>query len=226
MRILFVEDEKTLADAVIKILQKNNFLVDYFDNGLDGFYAAQSAIYDVIVLDVMLPKKNGFEILKDLRQLHIQTPVMLLTARSAIQDKAMGFELGADDYLTKPFQASELMMRIKALARRKGEVTDFILEVGNLRLNTNNCILTCNDNGKSMQLSAKEYQMMEYMMKNADSIISKEMFLEKIWGYESDAEYNSVEVYISFLRKKLKFLDCNVVIRAVRGIGYVLEAEN
>jgi len=226
MRVLLVEDEKSLSEALVTILSKNNFIVDTAYDGDEGLDAAQSGIYDVIVLDVMLPKKNGFDILKTIRSNKVTTPVIMLTAKNSLKDKCMGFDLGADDYLTKPFMASELMMRIKAVSRRKGEIDDFIVNVGDLSLNTKNAILTCTSTEKTMQLSAKEYQMMEYMMKNNGSIISKENFLEKIWGYESDAEYNSVEVYISFLRKKLNFLGCQVKIKAVRGIGYLLSEDN
>ncbi|MBP1587732.1 MAG: response regulator transcription factor [Clostridia bacterium] len=225
MRILLVEDQKSLSDALVSILKNNNYNVDAFYDGEDGLDAARSGIYDVIVLDVMLPKINGFEVLKDLRESRIMTPVIMLTAKSTIKDKVTGFDLGADDYLTKPFQATELIMRIKAVSRRKGEIEDVLVNYGDLSLNVQNCILTCNTTGKTMQLSAKEYQMMEYMMKNGGVILSKEKFLEKIWGYLSDAEYNSVEVYISFLRKKLAFLGCNVIIKAVRGIGYKLTTE-
>lgn len=225
MRILLVEDEKALSDALVSILKNHNFNVDAFHNGEDGLLAARSGIYDVIVLDVMLPVMNGFKVLKELRDAKIMTPVILLTAKSSIKDKKTGFDLGADDYLTKPFQATELIMRIKAVSRRKGEIEEDLVNYGDLSLNMQSCVLSCTSTGKTMQLSAKEYQMMEFMMKNGGSILSKEKFLEKIWGYLSDAEYNSVEVYISFLRKKLNFLGCGVSIKAVRGIGYKLTDE-
>ena len=225
MRILLVEDEKSLSDALVSILKNNNYTVDPCYNGEEGLDAAKSGIYDVIVLDVMLPRLNGFKVLKELRDAKIMTPVIMLTAKTSIKDKVTGFDLGADDYLTKPFQATELIMRIKAVSRRKGEIEDVLVNYGDLSLNVQNCILSCTTTGKTMQLSAKEYQMMEYMMKNGGTILSKEKFLEKIWGYLSDAEYNSVEVYISFLRKKLAFLGCGVSIKAVRGIGYKLTAD-
>lgn len=225
MRILLVEDEKSLSDALVKILQKNHINVDAQYDGEKGLFAAQSGIYDVIVLDIMLPKMSGFKVLQTIRGEGNLTPVILLTAKSSIKDKVTGFDLGADDYLTKPFQATELLMRIRAVSRRKGEIEDFIITYEDLSLNTKNCILSCVKTGKEIQLSAKEYQMMEFLMKKDGEIISKESFITKVWGFLSDAEYNSVEVYISFLRKKLKFLGSDIVIKAIRGRGYKLTNE-
>ncbi len=226
MRILLVEDEKSLSDALVKILQKNHINVDPQYDGEKGLFAAQSGIYDVIVLDIMLPKMSGFKVLQTIRAEGNLTPVILLTAKSSIKDKVTGFDLGADDYLTKPFQATELLMRIRAVSRRKGEIEDFLITFKDLSLNTKNCILTCEKTGKEIQLSAKEYQMMEFLMKKEGEIISKESFITKVWGFLSDAEYNSVEVYISFLRKKLKFLGTDIIIKAIRGRGYKLTDED
>ncbi|MBQ7445273.1 MAG: response regulator transcription factor [Clostridia bacterium] len=230
MRILLVEDERSLSDALVKIMQKNHINVDAQYDGEKGLEAAQSGIYDVIVLDIMLPKMSGFKVLQTIRAEKNFTPVILLTAKSSIKDKVTGFDLGADDYLTKPFQATELLMRIKAVSRRKGEQETFTISYGDLVLNTKTCILSCENpekgTKKEIQLSAKEYQMMEYIMKKEGEIISKENFIDKVWGFLSDAEYNSVEVYISFLRKKLAFLESKMVIKAIRSRGYKLIDES
>ncbi len=224
MRILLIEDQRTLREPLESILRKNNYDVDSFEDGIYGQEAAETGIYDVIVLDLMLPGKSGFDVLKELREGGIITPVIVLTAKTSLKDKVNAFELGADDYLTKPFQATELLLRIKAISRRKGEIEDTSIVYGDLSLDTENCLLTCKTTGKSIQISAKEYQMMEYMMKRGGKKITKEDFLDKIWGVTSDAEYNSVEVYISFLRKKLRFLGTEASIKAIRGVGYKLAA--
>ena len=224
MRILLIEDNYELKEALESILRKNNYEVDSFDDGIEGQYAAESGIYDVIVLDLMLPGKSGFDVLKELREENIFTPVIVLTAKTSLKDKVNAFEFGADDYLTKPFQATELILRIKAVSRRKGEIEDSSIHYGDLSLDTDNCTLKCVKTGKSILISAKEYQMMEYMMRRGGKKISKEEILDKIWGITSDAEYNSVEVYISFLRKKLRFLGSEVTIKAIRSLGYMLTA--
>ena len=224
MRILLIEDQRTLREPLESILRKNNYDVDSFEDGIYGQEAAETGMYDVIVLDLMLPGKSGFDVLKELREGGIITPVIVLTAKTSLKDKVNAFELGADDYLTKPFQATELLLRIKAISRRKGEIEDTSIVYGDLSLDTENCLLTCKTTGKSIQISAKEYQMMEYMMKRGGKKITKEDFLDKIWGVTSDAEYNSVEVYISFLRKKLRFLGTEASIKAIRGVGYKLAA--
>ncbi|MBR7077878.1 MAG: response regulator transcription factor [Clostridia bacterium] len=226
MRILLIEDQRTLREPLEAILRKNNYDVDSFEDGINGQEAAETGIYDVIVLDLMLPGKSGFDVLKELREGGIITPVIVLTAKTSLKDKVNAFELGADDYLTKPFQATELLLRIKAISRRKGEIEDTSIVYGDLSLDTENCLLTCKTTGKSIQISAKEYQMMEYMMKRGGKKITKEDFLDKIWGVTSDAEYNSVEVYISFLRKKLRFLGTEASIKAIRGVGYKLAAND
>ncbi|MBQ3894016.1 MAG: response regulator transcription factor, partial [Clostridia bacterium] len=164
MRILLIEDQRTLREPLESILRKNNYDVDSFEDGIYGQEAAETGIYDVIVLDLMLPGKSGFDVLKELREGGIITPVIVLTAKTSLKDKVNAFELGADDYLTKPFQATELLLRIKAISRRKGEIEDTSIVYGDLSLDTENCLLTCKTTGKSIQISAKEYQMMEYMM--------------------------------------------------------------
>jgi DNA-binding response OmpR family regulator len=225
MRILLVEDEHALAEAVATALKKENYTVDVSYDGVDGLDQGMSGIYDVILLDIMLPKMNGVEVLRELRRENIITPVIMLTAKSTLDDKLNSFDLGADDYITKPFQIKELAARIRAVSRRRGEIEDSTMVFGDLCLDTKLCEISCPQTGQTMKLSAKEFQMLEYMMKNRRQVITKEQFIEKVWGFESDAEYNSVEVYISFIRKKMSFIGCTTKIKAVRGLGYLLEEQ-
>ena len=186
---------------------------------------ASSGIYDAAVLDLMLPKLNGYEILKKLRQEKNQIPILILSAKSELDDKVLAFEYGADDYLTKPFETKELLMRILAISRRKGEIQGNILSCGNLNLDLRTCEITNADTKHSVQLAGKEFQLMEYFLNNQNQIISREQIIERIWGFDSNSEYNNVEVYVSFLRKKIAFIHANMRIRAIRGIGYTVEAE-
>jgi DNA-binding response OmpR family regulator len=225
MRVLLVEDEVALAEAVAASLKKENYTVDVSYDGLDGLDQGLAGIYDVILLDIMLPKMNGVEVLRELRREKVMTPVIMLTAKSTIDDKLNSFETGADDYITKPFHTKELIARIRAVSRRKGEIEDAVIKFGDLGLDTKLCEISCIETGQTMKLSAKEFQMLEYMLKNRRQVITKEQFIEKVWGFDSDAEYNSVEVYISFIRKKMSFIGCTTKIKAVRGIGYVLEEQ-
>ena len=180
-----------------------------------------SGIYDLILLDIMLPKMDGLTVLKKLRDNGISTPIMLLTARTEIDDKIKGLDLGADDYLTKPFNKGELLARVRALTRRKGEIPTNELEFKDIKLNQSSYELICGDN--SIKLGGKEFKIMQMLMYNTKNIISKDEFIEKIWGYDSEAEYNSIEVYVSFLRKKLNAIHSTVQIKASRGIGYYLQ---
>lgn len=221
MKILVVEDEVELADTLAEILKRNRYTVDCVYTGENGLEYALTGLYDCILLDIMLPVMDGITVLKSLRKNGISTPVMLLTARSEIEDKINGLDCGADDYLTKPFVTSELLARIRSLTRRKGEYVSDDFVFGNLKLNKKTYSLCFNEN--DMKLSLKEYQIMEMFIANPCQIIPKERFIEKIWGYESDIEYNNIEVYISFLRKKLSSIHANVKIRTARGIGYALE---
>lgn len=221
MRILVVEDEIELADTLAEILKRNCYTVDCVYTGENGLEYGLTGLYDCILLDIMLPVMDGITVLKSLRKNGISTPVMLLTARSEIEDKINGLDCGADDYLTKPFVTSELLARIRSLTRRKGEYVSDDFVFGNLKLNKKTYSLCFNEN--DMKLSLKEYQIMEMLIANPRQIIPKERFIEKIWGYESDIEYNNIEVYISFLRKKLSSIHANVKIRTARGIGYALE---
>lgn len=221
MRILIVEDEYSLADAVTAILKKEQYFVDAVYDGRDGLDYALSGIYDLILLDIMLPKMNGLDVLKEIRNNNISTPVMLLTAKSEVDDKIKGLDYGADDYLTKPFNKGELLARVRALTRRKGEIPSNELAFGDIVLNQSTYELCCG--AQSLKLGAKEFRIMQMLMYAPKNIISKDEFIEKIWGYDSEAEYNSIEVYISFLRKKLGAIKSTVQIKASRGIGYYIE---
>ncbi len=222
MKLLVVEDEEQLADALTEILKRDKYSVDTCYNGIDGLDNALTGVYDCIILDIMLPGMGGIEVLRNLRQEKINTPVLLLTARSEIEDKINGLDTGADDYLTKPFVTGELLARIRALTRRKGEIIDENrMDYNGLLLNKNTSSVIWQDN--DVKLSLKEYQIMELLISNPKQILPKERIIEKIWGYESDVEYNNIEVYISFLRKKLSVISAPVQIKTARGIGYFLE---
>lgn len=222
MRILVVEDERHLAEALSHLLRKNNYTADVSYDGESGLDNALSDIYDVIVLDIMLPKLDGISVLKQMRREGITTPVILLTAKGDVADKVRGLDCGADDYLAKPFNTEELLARIRALGRRRGEIVPSdTIEFNGLSLDTHNMILS--ENGSEIQLSLKECELMEYLMLHKGGIASKEQIIEKLWGFESEAEANHVEVYVSFLRKKLRFIKSKTSITAVRGVGYKLE---
>ena len=223
MKILIIEDEYGLADAISEILKNENFVTTIVTDGEEGEYEALSGIYDLILLDVMLPKKDGFEILKSIRNEKIKTPVIMLTAKSEIDDKLQGLEHGADDYITKPFHMRELLARIKAVLKRTNNLEELnILEFNGLKLNLDTCQMSCKDN--FITINGKEMELLQLLIVNKNQVLNRELITSKIWGYDSDAEYNNVEVYISFIRKKLKLLNANVKIKSVRGIGYKLEA--
>lgn len=226
MRLLLVEDEKRMAQALCEILRLEKYEVDHYPNGLDGLSAAVSDIYDIIILDVMLPGMNGFEIAKKARQAGIKTPILMLTAKAELDDKVLGLDSGADDYLTKPFMTKELLARLRALGRRNINTPDHTLAFGDISLDTNTSSLSCVANGQSVRLSEKEYRILEYLISNNSQILTREQLAVKIWGFESDAEYNNVEVYMSFTRKKLVFVGAKTEIKAVRGIGYELRCED
>lgn len=221
MRILIVEDEYGLADALGAILKKENYSVDISNDGESGLENALTGVYDCIILDIMLPKMNGLDVLTYLRVKQIETPVILLTAKSETDDKIKGLDCGADDYLTKPFSTGELLARVRALTRRKGTTADINPKYGDITLDIKRGELICGEN--SVILGRKEFQMMEMLISNAGQIITKELFVKKVWGYDDDSEYNNVEVYISFLRKKLQMLHSDVQIKTRRGIGYCLD---
>ncbi|KUO75280.1 MAG: two-component system response regulator [Clostridia bacterium BRH_c25] len=225
MRILIVEDELHLAEALTQILRKNNYTVDSVNDGESGLDNALSGIYDLIVLDIMLPEMDGISILKNIRKEGISTPVILLTAKGDISDKVAGLDSGADDYLAKPFATEELLARIRALSRRKSEVLpDNTLQYGDIELAPST--LKLSKGSKDVKLILKESELLELLILRKNAVTSKELIIEKIWGFDSEVEYNHVEVYISFLRKKLLFLDSIVSINTIRGIGYVLEVKD
>jgi DNA-binding response OmpR family regulator len=221
MRILLAEDEKELSNALVAILKHNNYSVDAVYDGADALDYGLTENYDVIILDIMMPKRNGLEVLEKLREQGIHTPILMLTAKSEIEDRIRGLDKGADDYLSKPFAMGELLARVRAMTRRKSEFTPNLIEFGNIKLNKESFELS---NGiANLRLSNKEFQMLEMLMSNPKRLISTEQFMERIWGYDAEAEINVVWVYISYLRKKFDSLEANIRIKAVRGIGYTLE---
>lgn len=221
MRLLLAEDEKELSKALCAILKHNNYSVDAVYNGQDALDYGLDENYDGIILDIMMPKMNGLEVLKELRKNGVSTPVLMLTAKSEVEDRIVGLDTGADDYLTKPFNMGELLARIRALTRRRSEFSPNLMSFGNISLNRESFELSVGN--ESMRLGNKEFQMLEMLMTNPGRLISTEQFMERIWGYDTDAEINVVWVYISYLRKKLSSLGANTEIKAVRGLGYTLE---
>ncbi len=226
MRILLVEDEKRMAQALCEILRLEKYEVDHYANGIDGLAALESGIYDIVILDVMLPGMSGYAIAKTVRGKGIHTPILMLTAKAELDDKVTGLDSGADDYLTKPFMTKELLARLRALGRRILGTTDGVLYFGDIALDTATLTLSCTRNGQSVRLSEKEYHILEYFIANGGHVLTREQLASKIWGFESDAEYNHVEVYMSFTRKKLSFVEAKTQIKAVRGIGYELRWDN
>ncbi|MCR5666570.1 MAG: response regulator transcription factor [Eubacterium sp.] len=223
MKILLVEDESRMAKAVTQLLKEEGYEVDCFGDGIAGSEALLSGIYDGAVIDVMLPGKDGFSIVREARRKGILTPLMLLTAKSDVSDKVIGLDSGADDYMTKPFQVEELLARVRALCRRGLRAANGMMTVGDLMLNVSTGILSCTTSGQEIRLGEKEFHILQCFMSNPGRIISKEQLALKVWGYENEAEYNNVEVYMSFTRKKMKFLKTNTSIKTVRGMGYMLE---
>ena len=222
MKLLLVEDEIQLSEALSQILIKNNYSVDAVYDGDDGLNYGLTDIYDVIILDIMLPKLNGLQVLRMLRKKEISTPIILLTAKDSVEDKVTGLDLGADDYLPKPFSSEELLARLRALTRRKGEIiNDNILDFGDIRLDLSTYDLECKNN--SITLTLKEFDILHYFMQRPKSIVSKDDLITKLWGFDSEADHNNIEVYISFLRKKLTHIDSSVKISTIRRVGYKLE---
>ena len=221
MRLLVAEDELYLAEALEEILKNNKYSVDVVHDGEAALDYALSGIYDAIILDVMMPKMDGFAVVRALRDKAMQTPVLMLTARAGVADKVQGLDSGADDYLTKPFSAEELLARLRALIRRPTQIVSNELALGDIILNLDAYTLQCDT--RSVRLSLKEFEIMRLLLSNPTAVVPKEDMLLKIWGSESDAEDNNVEVYISFLRKKLFYLSSTVTITTVRRVGYYLE---
>lgn len=221
MRLLIAEDELDLAEALTVFFEKNNFSVDAVNDGFSAYEYGVSGEYDGIILDVMMPKMNGIDVLQKLRNEGIKTPIMMLTAKGQKDDRIIGFNAGADDYLPKPFEPDELICRVRAMLRRSEEYKPTVLSFGDITLNTSNGKLECA--GQSLRLSGREFQLMEMFMRSPKIIFSAERIMERIWGWDSDAEINVVWVHISNLRKKLKTIGSEVSIYANRGLGYVLE---
>ena len=222
MRILVVEDEVRLAEAISQILKEQKYQTEVANDGIDGLDYAMYGDYDVIILDVMLPGKDGFQIVKELRAAKKQTPIIMLTARDDVHDKVRGLDQGADDYMTKPFDPEELLARVRALSRRQGEVQLEELSFDDLTLGLSTNDLRCGS--KSIRLAFKEFEIMRILLSNQKTIVSKETLIRKVWGDDSDAEDNNVEAYISFLRKKISFLGSKVSVVTIRKVGYRLEA--
>lgn len=224
MKILIIEDEYNLADAIASMLKSKKYSVEIRTDGLEGYEEALTDIYDLIILDVMLPNKNGFEILKDLREENINTKVLMLTAKNTIDDKMEGFNSGADDYLTKPFHMEELLARVNVQLRKANNISNDIIKLGDIELNIKSMEL-CKDNNK-VKIIGKEFQLLELLMNNPNQVIEKEQLFLKIWGYDSECDINTLEAYISFIRKKLKLVKSKINLKAIRNMGYVLEVEN
>ncbi len=223
MQILVVEDDKRLADALVAILENAGYQAEAVYDGQSGLAYAQSGLYACMVLDVMLPKMNGFDVATRLRRENNSIPILMLTARSALSDTVGGLDAGADDYMTKPFAPVELLARIRSLTRRQGEVVFESLSFGDVKLDLDSYELSCA--AKSIRLSKKEFGIMKILMSNPTRVTSKDALITEVWGYDSNADDNNVEAYISFLRKKLRFVGSSVRIVSLRKLGYRLEAD-
>lgn len=221
MRLLIAEDELDLAEALTVFFQKNHFSVDAVNDGADAYEYASSGEYDAIILDVMMPKMNGIDVLRRLRAEGIKTPVMMLTAKGMKDDRITGFNAGADDYLPKPFEPDELICRVRAMLRRSDNYRPSALEFGDVTLDPSTGLLACY--GRSVRLSGREYQVMELFMRSPNIVFSADKIMERVWGWDSDAEINVIWMHISNLRKKLRSIGSKITIRAVRGLGYALE---
>ena len=222
MKLLYAEDEPAMSEAITDILEYHNYTVDPVYDGADALAYAREGHYDGIILDVMMPKMDGFSVLRALRESGDTTPVLLLTAKAEVEDRIAGLDLGADDYLPKPFATGELLARVRAMLRRREEFTPDILTCGDLSLNTSNAELRCG--GEAVVLPKLEFKLMELLMNNRGICLSTEDMLTKVWGYDTDADVGVVWVYISYLRKRLTALGSDVEIRVRRGVGYMLEA--
>ena len=223
MRILIVEDEVRLAETLKQLLEDQRYQADTVYDGADGVDYGLAGQYDLIILDVMLPKVDGFQAAQRLRAAHVSTPILMLTARDEVSDKINGLDCGADDYMTKPFDTGELMARVRALTRRQGEVLGDVLTAGDLSLDCTSRLLSAGE--RSVRLGFKEFEVLRLLMVNSGAVVTKETIISKIWGLDSEAEDNNVEVYISFLRKKLAYLNSRASISTVRKVGYFLEAK-
>ena len=225
MRVLLVEDDRKLSAAVCKLLEKERITTDPVYDGDDGLEWALSSEYDAVILDVMLPGMDGFSVLREMRKAKIAVPVLMLTARTALEDRLTGLDSGADYYLPKPFESAELISCLHAITRRGSQAPMMSLSCGDITLEQKDGKLKNTENLRDIKLGAKEYQLMELFLRNPGQILTRDTLQERVWGLESDAEYNNLEVYVSFLRKKLSFIGSRMKIRATRGVGYSLEEE-
>ena len=223
MKILISEDEWDLAEALKLMFELQKYSVEVVDNGEDAIFYAETTPYDVIILDVMMPRKNGVEVVKSIRAKGISTPVLMLTAKSQLEDKVLGLEEGADDYLTKPFEAAELLVRVKSLLRRPAQFVSSTLSLGNVQLKRDQYLMET-PHGQ-VALNNKEFQLMEYFMLHQNQILSTDFMMEKVWGFDAECEINVVWVNISSIRKKLASIQANVGIKSARGLGYQLAVE-
>lgn len=224
MKLLLAEDERRMAEALLELLRQEGYDVDWFANGTEALLAAQANVYDALILDVMLPGSDGFAITGALRREGISTPILMLTARGELEDKVQGLDSGADDYLTKPFLTEELLARLRALVRRgSGMNDDTQLSGGDIALNETTLTLRNVHTGESVRLGDKEFRILEYFLRNRGRILTRDQLAQRVWGYDSDAEYNKIEVYLTFTRKKLAFIGSASKIKAVRGVGYELQ---
>lgn len=224
MKLLLAEDERRMAEALLELLRQEGYDVDWFANGTEALLAAQANVYDALILDVMLPGSDGFAITSALRREGISTPILMLTARGELEDKVQGLDSGADDYLTKPFLTEELLARLRALVRRgSGMNDDTQLSGGDIALDETTLTLRNVHTGENVRLGDKEFRILEYFLRNRGRILTRDQLAQRVWGYDSDAEYNKIEVYLTFTRKKLAFIGSASKIKAVRGVGYELQ---
>ena len=223
MKILIIEDEYNLADAISSMLKTKKYTVEIRTDGEEGLDEALTDIYDLIILDVMLPHKNGFEILKELKEEKINSKILMLTAKNTIDDKMIGFNNGADDYLTKPFHMEELLARVNVQLRKNNSSDTDILELGDISLNIKSMELFNKYANHKVKIIGKEFQLLELLMNNANIVMEKEQLFVKIWGYDTECDINTLEAYISFIRKKLKLVKSKLNLKAIRNVGYVLE---
>ena len=225
MKVLLAEDEKRMNRALCELLRQEGYEVTSVENGADALYEIEGGLYDIIILDVMMPGMNGFSVAGKARAEGIKTPILMLTAKGEIDDKVEGLDSGADDYLTKPFMTKELLARLRALARRNCPTNDGSLTYEDITLDVKNAVLKCGS-GQSVRLGEKELRILEYLIANQGRVLTREQIALKVWGYENDSEYNNVEVYMSFARKKLAFVESRCEIKALRGIGYELRCRD
>ncbi len=226
MKILIIEDEFNLADAISSMLKSKKYSVEIKTDGEEGLDEALTDIYDLIILDVMLPHMNGFEILKALREEKINSKILMLTAKNTIDDKMIGFNNGADDYLTKPFHMEELLARVNVQLRKTNGTISDIIDLGDISLNIKSMELSNKNEDSKVKIIGKEFQLLELFMGHPNQVMEKEQLFVKIWGYESECDINTLEAYISFIRKKLKLIKSNVKLKAIRNMGYVLEVSD